>query len=238
MAKKKQRPAQRRPTNARRPQPARRGAPVPRRPDRRRWYAAALAVAVAAVVIAVFAAQSDSGGDADVASTATTGPSSDTGSLLRTEAPWDPQSDKLAERVEAAGFPPVGDESYHVHALLSVFVDGEQVPVPTNIGIDQSSGFHSPLHTHTPDGVIHFEADDPAPFTLQQVFTMWGVDFGADRLGAYTPNAENQIHVYVNGERVTDPAGYEINNGDNVVVAYGTDGSFPTEPPAGALDNA
>lgn len=237
MAKKKRPPAQRRPTNARRPQPPRRPAPAARRRDRRRLYAVIAAVAVVAVVIAVFAsAQSDSGDDDAV--TATTAPSSASGSLLRTEAPWAPQSDNLAERVEQAGFPPVGDESYHVHALLSVFVDGEPVPVPTNIGIDQSSGFHSPLHTHTPDGVIHFEADDPSPFTLQQVFTMWGVDFSTDRLGAYTPEAGQQIHVYVNGERVTEPAGYEISNGDNVVVAYGADGSFPTEPPADALDNA
>ena len=200
-------------------------------------YAIVAAVAVAAVVIAFFAAAGSDSGDDDAA-TAATAPSSASGSLLRTEAPWAPQSDDLAERVEQAGFPPVGDESYHVHALLSVFVDGEQVPVPTNIGIDQSGGYHSPLHTHTPDGVIHFEADEPSPFTLQQVFAMWGVDFSADRLGAYTPDAEKQIHVYVNGERVADPAGYAINNGDNVVVAYGTDGSFPTEPPADALENA
>ena len=234
MAKKRRRPA--RQPNARRPQPARSEAPAPRRPGRRRLYAAVVAVAVAAVGIAVFAAaQSDSGDDA--AATATTTPSSDTGSLLRTKAPWSPQSDKLRERVEAAGFPPVGDESYHVHALLSVFVDGKQVPVPTNIGIDQASGFHSPLHTHTPDGVIHFEADDPSAFTLQQVFEMWGVDFSADRLGAYTPEAGKQIYVYVNGEPVIDSAGYEIENGDNVVVAYGADGSFPTEPPADALEN-
>lgn len=236
MAKKKRRPAQRRPTNARRPQPARRSA-APRRADRRRWYAIGAAVAVVAVVIAVFAAAQSGNGD-DIESAATIVPSSASGSLLRTEAPWAPQSDNLAERVEQAGFPPVGDESFHVHALLSVFVDGEQVPVPTNIGIDQSSGFHSPLHTHTPDGVIHFEADEPSPFTLQQVFAMWGVDFSADRLGAYTPDGGKQIHVYVNGGRVADPAGYEISNGDNVVVAYGTDGSFPTEPPADALENA
>lgn len=152
--------------------------------------------------------------------------------------PWAPQSDNLVERVEAAGVPPIGDEAYHVHALLSVFVEGEQVPVPTIIGIDQSSGLHSPLHAHTPDGVIHFEADDPSPFTLQQVFTMWGVDFGADRLGAYTPKDGNQIYVYVNGTPVNDPASYEIEDGDNVVVAHGTDGSFPTQPPADALDSA
>ena len=236
MAKKKRRPAQRRPTNARRPQPARRGAPARRRPDRRRLYATVAAVAVAAVVIAVFAAARSNSSDDDAA-TATNAPS-DTGSLLRTKAPWAPQYDNLVERVEQAGFPPVGDESYHVHALLSVFVDGEQVPVPLNIGIDQASDYHSPLHTHTPDGVIHFEADEPSAFTLQQVFAMWGVDFSADRLGAYTPQADKRIYVYVNGERVADPAGYEINNGDNVVVAYGTEDSFPTEPPADALKNA
>lgn len=118
----------------------------------------------------------------------------DGAALLRTEAPWEPQTAGLRERVEEAGFPPVGDESFHVHALLSVYVEGEQVRVPANIGIDPQSGFHSPLHTHTPDGVIHFEADDPSPFTVQQVFSMWGVDFGRDRLGAYTPEGENQIH--------------------------------------------
>lgn len=239
MANKKRQPTRRRPANASRSQAARRTPPAARRPDRRRLYAIGAAMAVVAVVIAVFAAaRSDSGNDDNNAATATTAPSSASGPLLRTEAPWAPQSDNLAERVEQAGFPPVGDESYHVHALLSVYVDGEQVPVPTNIGIDQSNGYHSPLHTHTPDGVIHFEADDPSPFTLQQVFTIWGVDFSADRLGAYAPDSAKQIHVYVNGERVVDPAGYEINNGDNVVVAYGTDGSFPTEPPADALENA
>lgn len=159
----------------------------------------------------------------------------DGAALLRTEAPWEPQTAGLRERVEEAGFPPVGDESFHVHALLSVYVEGEQVPVPANIGIDPQSGFHSPLHTHTPDGVIHFEADDPSPFTVQQVFSMWGVDFGRDRLGAYTPEGENQIHVYVNGEPAADPVNYELREGDNVVVAYGPSGSFPTEPPTDAL---
>jgi len=233
MAKKKRKPAPQRPTNARRPQTRTRGASR-QRPDRRRYYYAAAAVAIA-VIVGLVAAQRDDGDDQTTTTTAPTG--SAAGTLLRTEAPSAPQYENLEERVEAAGFPPVGDESFHVHALLSVFVDGEQVPVPTNIGIDQSSGYHSPLHTHTPDGVIHFEADEPSPFTLQQVFSMWGVDFSSDRLGAYTPEAGKQIHVYVTGEPVADPAGYEIENGDNVVVAYGTAGSFPTEPPADALEN-
>ena len=162
----------------------------------------------------------------------------DVGAVSRSQPPWAPRQEGLQEAVEAAGFPPVGDESYHVHALLSVFVDGEPVEVPANIGIDTTTGYHSPLHTHTPDGVIHFEADEPSAFTLGQFFTMWGVDFSAQRLGPFTPEGDNAVQVYVNGTPVEDPTTYEINEGDNVVVAYGEPGSFPTEPPTDALESA
>ena len=86
--------------------------------------------------------------------------------------------------------------------------------------------------------MIHFEADDPSPFTLGQFFTMWGVDFSAQRLGPFTPQRDNAVRVYVNGSPVEDPVTYEINEGDNVVVTYGAPGSFPTEPPTDALDGA
>lgn len=209
----------------RKTQPARARQP---RTDRRFLYAVTALAALAAVALVL----SQGGNGGNEPGTATPG------DLLRTEAPWNPQSDGLRERVEAAGFPPVGDESFHVHALLSVYVEGEQVPVPANIGIDTRSGYHSPLHTHTPDGVIHFEADEPSPFLLQQVFSMWGVEFTADRLGAYTPTGDNQIHVYVNGQPIDDPVTYELQQGDNIVVAYGEAGSFPTEPPDDALANS
>lgn len=191
---------------------------------RRLAIALALSATAVVAVLVIALARDDDVGDTGA------------GGLLRTEAPWAPQTEGLRERVAAAAFPPVGDESFHVHALLSVFVDGEQVTVPANIGIDGRTGYHSPLHTHTPDGVIHFEADDPSPFTLGQVFSMWGVEFSADRLGAYTPTGDKRIHVYVDGNRIENPVGYELQEGDNVVVGYGPDGTFPTQPPDGALD--
>ena len=191
-----------------------------------------LTVALLAAVVLIGAAmlRSNSGDVPDA------NPNGATASQSR--PPWPPRQEGLQAAVEAAGFPPVGDESYHVHALLSVFVDGEPVIVPANIGIDTTTGYHSPLHTHTPDGVIHFEADEPAAFTLGQFFTMWGVDFSAQRLGALTPQGDNSVQVYVNGSLVEDPETYAINEGDNVVVAYGAPGSFPTEPPTDALDGA
>ena len=194
------------------------------------------AVGVVALAVVVITRRGDDGpgvvADADSSAVAARD------QLLRTKAPWQPQTEGLQSRVEAAGFPPVGDESYHVHALLSVYVDGEQVLVPANVGLDPAVGFESPLHTHTPDGVIHIEADDPATFTLQQVFTIWGVEFTGDRLGGYTPAGDKRIHVYVNGERLPDASDYELQQGDNIVVAFGADGSFPTQPPDDALSGA
>ena len=189
--------------------------------------AGALAVVVLAVVGLVVAQQADNDGAATRASAS--------GGLLTGPPPWPAQKTGLDERVVGLGFPPVGDESYHAHALLTVYVDGQQVPVPADLGYDQR-GAHSSLHTHTPDGVIHMEADDPYPYTLAHVMTTWGVKFDATTLGGDTAAGDAKVHVYVNGE----PAGPDapLKDGDNVVVAYGEDGSFPTQPDDAALDGA
>jgi hypothetical protein len=73
-------------------------------------------------------------------------------------------------------------------------------------------------------------------YTLAHVMTTWGVKFDATTLGGDTAQGDKKVHAYVNGE----PAGPEtpLKDGDNVVVAYGQDGSFPTEPDDAALDEA
>jgi hypothetical protein len=185
---------------------------------------AAVGLGVAGLVISQ---QDDGDGDGTTATAS--------GGLLTGPPPWPAQADGLAERVAGLGFPPVGDESYHAHALLTVYRDGQQVPVPADLGYDER-GAHSSLHTHTPDGVIHMEADDPYPYTLAHVMTTWGVKFDATTLGGDTAQGDKKVHVYVNGE----PAGPDapLKDGDNVVVAYGAAGSFPTEPNDAALESA
>ena len=157
------------------------------------------------------------------------------GGLLTGAPPWPAQKAGLADRVDKLGFPPVGDESYHAHALLTVYRDGQELPVPADLGFDER-GAHSSLHTHTPDGVIHMEADDPYPYTVSHVMTTWGVAFSADRLGGETATGDKKVHVYVNGKPTTPDA--ELKDGDNVVVAYGVDGGFDTQPATDALNSA
>jgi hypothetical protein len=184
-------------------------------------------LAVAAALAVVSLAITQSGDEPSAASAASSG------GLLTGPPPWPAQSEGLAQRVAGLGFPPVGDESYHAHALLTVYRDGEQVPIPADLGYDER-GAHSSLHTHTPDGVVHLEADDPYPYTLAHVMTTWGVAFGPDRLGGDTANSTKKVHVYVNGKPAAPDV--ELSDGDNVVIAYGEAGSFPTEPDADALD--
>jgi hypothetical protein len=152
-----------------------------------------------------------------------------------TKPPWQPEYQHLQQRLDAMKLPPVGDESYHAHALLHVYVNGQPVTVPANIGIDASRGIETSLHTHDTSGVIHMEAAHPYPFTLGDFFEVWGVRFSDTQLGAYSNSGSETVQVYVNGQRISDPASYELKAHDNIVVAYGEPGSFPKEPSAAAL---
>ena len=151
-------------------------------------------------------------------------------------APWPAESTHLRARLATLAFPPNGNESYHIHALLHVYADGQAVTVPANIGISSAAGIESPLHTHDTSGVIHIEAGAPHDFKLADFFTVWGVAFSATQLGGYHNSGEATVQVYVNGKPVADVMRYVIGAHDNIVVAYGAPGSFPTQPPADALD--
>ncbi len=68
-------------------------------------------------------------------------------------------------------------ETYHVHAHVSIFLDGVALAVPADIGIAplQPSGrcFYA-IHTHDLSGKIHVESAAPGLFTLGQLFAIWG----------------------------------------------------------------
>jgi hypothetical protein len=156
--------------------------------------------------------------------------------LQTTLAPWQPEYDHLVERYTALNFPPNGNESYHIHALLHVYVQGQPVTVPANIGISAAAQLESPMHTHDTSGIIHIEAGQQFPFRLADFFAVWGVVFTNQQLGGYINSGQETVQVFVNGSHIADPSTYEIRSHDNIVVAYGRPGSFPTQPPTDALN--
>jgi hypothetical protein len=186
----------------------------------------ALAVLVVIATVAILGA-SGGGRSMGSASAAAVGSGASTG-LQATTAPWRPEYSALETRLGALNLPTQSDTAYHIHAVLRIYVNGQQVEVPARIGIDPEGRFLAPLHTHDTSGVIHMEASQAYPFTLGQFFTIWGVKFTNAQLGAYVADAAHVLSVYVNGTHVADAVGYAMRPHDRVLVAYGKPGSFPT----------
>lgn len=111
-----------------------------------------------------------------------------------------PQNVHLNEKIEGITCDRLEKVSYHVHAHLTLFIDGKAVGVPMGIGIGPKwEGINTKvgpfievgscfmwLHTHTFDGIIHIESPTPKIYTLGQFFAVWGQPLSKTRLGPFT----------------------------------------------------
>jgi hypothetical protein len=134
--------------------------------------------------------------------------------------PW-PAATDVAARVAAAGLDlgPMGTaEHYHPH--LRIVIDGVEVPVPPNIGVDPSTGAMSALHTHEGDGTIHIEADSVGEvFTLGQFFTQWGITLTREQIGGARAKTGHQVVVTSNGTKVTgNPADLRLEPDQQILL--------------------
>ncbi len=150
--------------------------------------------------------------------------------LQTTQPPWKPEYAHLQERAKKIGLPPVGKETFHIHAMLHVYVNGLLSPVPALIGIEVSKERETSLHTHDATGIIHMETNHRYPFTLGDFFSIWGVKLGPAQLGGLTGLGGDHLHFYLNGKTLANPAAYVMRNGDSIVIGYGPDNSFPHTP--------
>jgi hypothetical protein len=190
-----------------------------KRAQRMRMLVAAAVVVIGAIVAVVVL----SGGSEKKA-----GPKTPQG-LDVSAGPWGTNTAGLEKRVAKLGLPDPSDTVFHIHAQLTVYVNGKKSPVPANIGVDSANEFLASLHSHDTTGVVHMEAVRPYKFTLGQFFTVWGVAFSKTQLGAYHANpAQNLVlQTWVNGKQVPDPVNYAMKSHDRIVVGFGEPDSFP-----------
>ena len=130
----------------------------------------------------------------------------------------------LEERRKAANIPTMMDtmgSKAHFHPNLWVYVDGEAVTVPANIGIDpdRESMEMAGLHTHDDSGKLHAEGVDRA--TLGQFFAIWGVPLSAERLGPYRAHGDKTLRMWVDGEPSTAFDKLQLRDGQRIVISYG-----------------
>jgi hypothetical protein len=188
------------------------------------------AAVIAGIVVVVLSGGGSNGSSGTYSPGNSVPPDAEVG-VQTTAPPWQPEYAHLGQRLDALGLPGLNENIFHIHSLLHVYANGKNVTVPANIGIDTSSGTFSSLHTHDTSGLVHMEADRTYPFTIGQFFAVWGVKFSDDQLGPYRSKDNDQLSVYVNGKKVTDPVNYVMKEGDEISVGYGKQGSFPTNPP-------
>jgi hypothetical protein len=150
--------------------------------------------------------------------------------LQASKPPWQPEYQHLAQRLHQIGIPPGGKETFHIHAMLHIYVGGLLTPLPANIGLDAAKGVESSMHTHDSTGIIHMEAPHPYNYTLGDFFSVWGVKLGPAQVGGLTGFGGDHLHFYLNGKPLSNPAALVLHKDDSVVIGYGADSSFPHAP--------
>jgi hypothetical protein len=102
---------------------------------------------------------------------------------------------------------------FHIHAHLTVFVDGAPRGVPAGVGIappyqvEQTSvgAFVAGatcfmwLHTHSADGIIHTESPINRTYTLGNFFDIWGQPLSRRRVGP----ARGPVTAFFDGKLYT-----------------------------------
>jgi hypothetical protein len=132
-----------------------------------------------------------------------------------TPPPWPAPRDGISY-FELAGVPSsrLDDRTGQRVLTLSIRIDGADVPLVPNIGLDLPRALQAPAHTHDPSGTIWLEGAGAGTVTLGQFFTLWGVRFDGRCLGA----ACGQVTVTADGRAVAAPAGLVLSGVSDVQI--------------------
>jgi hypothetical protein len=126
--------------------------------------------------------------------------------------------------------PAWGEEKFHIHALLHIYVNGLLSPLAADIGLDPANGIESSMHTHDGTGIIHMEAPHPFNYTLGDFFSVWGVKLGPAQVGGLKGDGGDRLHFYLNGKPLSNPAALVLHKDDSVVIGYGPPSGYPHNP--------
>jgi hypothetical protein len=225
---------------------------------RRNWLAglgAAVVVAAAAVGIALAVSSSSNSHTASsstprlkLASLSTLGtlrPAPSPGPLGPEGVPV-PSASPLASTASAATGRPVDGIKcqtseqvlFHIHAHLTILVNGSPRQVPAGIGIPGAQAQNSPrgpfisngncfywLHTHAADGIIHTESPVHRTFTVGNLFNIWGQPLGPGQVGP----ARGHVTAIYNGRAYQgDPRDIPLNAHAQIQLEVGKPLIAPT----------
>ena len=121
---------------------------------------------------------------------------------------------------------------FHIHAHLTIFVNGSARQVPAAVGIPgaqvqqslagpfiaSGSCFYW-LHTHAADGIIHIESPVHRTYTLGNFFDEWGLPLGPDQVG---PATGHVVAIYNGQVYQGNPRDIPLNAHAQIQLEVGT----------------
>ncbi len=136
---------------------------------------------------------------------------------MSTQAPpWVAPRDAISN-ISAAGLPELSLDADSDPFILDIVVtvDDEPVPLVASIGVDRLRAVQAPVHTHDDSGDVWLEGDGNREVTLGDFFTLWGVRFDEDCLGAACAG----LVVTADGQEINDPESLVLRGNDVIEVS-------------------
>ena len=100
-------------------------------------------------------------------------------------------------------------ENFHTRSRLTIIVDGKELPLPANIGVDQECTRE--IHTHNEDGIIHIESAVDRGYTFADFLNVLGITL--DQQG-YTAK------LTVNGAFNDNDPNFKLEDGQEIILEY------------------
>jgi hypothetical protein len=136
------------------------------------------------------------------------------------------------QKVDGIGCNTSEQSLFHIHAHLTLFVNGSPRQVPAGIGIPGATGQNGPqgqfisngkcfywLHTHAADGIVHIESPVHRTYTLGNFFDEWGQPLGPNQVG---PDHGHVTAIYNGKAYQGNPRNIPLNAHAQIQLEVGT----------------
>ena len=110
----------------------------------------------------------------------------------------------------------------HTHSTLSIFIDGDEISIPQNIGIQDSvcpDGMRG-IHTHDDTGRLHIETPSQIDAPVGAFFNIWGETFNSEQIFNNVANSSKEVVMLVNDVINDEFENYIMLDGDKIEIFY------------------
>jgi hypothetical protein len=110
----------------------------------------------------------------------------------------------------------------HIHATLSITINGNNIQIPDEVGIEDEvcpNGMRG-VHTHDDTGRLHIETPGKMNVTAGAFFAIWGEEFDDRNILNKVANDNNEVVMFVNGQQNFEYENYVMEDGDVIEIEY------------------